>query len=708
MSRTHARAAAIAAACGVLCALPTPAAAQHEHHGVPADRPVRLDSLTARAERDAVQLRSGATVVDAGASAAAGGSIADLLRTVPGVELDADGRIRMRGSAGVLVLVNGRRVPLAGDALAAFLRQMPAAALERVEAGTAASARQDADGAGGAVNLVFRDGAARRGGARSLAGSVATEDHYMGSAAATGGLGDLLKWDAAYSVSGVRPLSDSRTVRWSLVPGDLPLRTHQDSRAREKHRLHSVLAGAAVTPAPNTSLALRGTYSWMKGANRNRSAFVYTNAAGNTGTSTTGSRVEHVIPSAELSAVARVDLRRVRFTSEARTGFVDEDFRGDYVDEVGGYSYMTRVMSSRQREHALRNDFALRLPGIELDAGQESRFRTHAAGHDATHFGATRSQAFRYETEVHAGYLAAHRSAGGARAEVGLRVEADRTRIRLETASARTAVRLFPSIGGEWTDARRPLVVRLAYGRRIDRPGPEMLNPFSMGEDDVNEVVGNPSLLPEVSDQVEAGVERHGTLLTLQLTPFFRWTRDPIRPLKTATASGGATTTLKNLTGARAVGADGSVRARPAGGTVVTLAGSVAHVATTADAFGSRGVYATARLTVDLRVAENTTAQLYVYRRSAQAVEQGEVMPASTGELALTRRLAGDRGRVTLRLADPLRGDRLEFRIADANFTQQSRRRTARPLLSLFASYAVGGAPREDAPVRTEGRARIF
>jgi hypothetical protein len=150
------------------------------------------------------------------------------------------------------------------------------------------------------------------------------------------------------------------------------------------------------------------------------------------------------------------------------------------------------------------------------------------------------------------------------------------------------------------------------------------------------------------------------------------------------------------------------VRARLAGGTVLTLAGSVAHMRTTVDTFSSSGVYATARLTVDVRVAGNTTAQLYAYRRSAQAVEQGEILPAFTSELALTQRLAGDRGRVTLRLGDPLRGDRLEFRVAGAGFTQESRRRTARPLLSLFASYAVGGAPREDAPVRTEDPARIF
>jgi hypothetical protein len=511
-----------------------------------------------------------------------------------------------------------------------------------------------------------------------------------------------------YSVSGMRPRTDSKTARWSVVPGDLALHTDENSRARAKHRLHSVLAGAIATPTPNTSLALRAAYAWMEGSYRNRSAFVYTNAAGNTGTSTTGSLLEHVIPSGELSAVASVDRGRVRFAFEARSSFVDEDFRGDYVDARGGYSYLTTAMTSRQREHVLRSDVGMRFLGLNLDVGQESQFRTTTAAHDATHVGATLSQAFRYESDVHAAHVVAHRSSGGLRAEAGLRVEADRSHIQLDADSTRTAVRFFPSISGEWTDARRALVYRLAYGRRINRPGSEMLNPFSMGEDDMHEIIGNTSLLPEVSDQVEFGVERHGSQLTMQLTPFLRWTQDPIRPLKAATARGGSTTTLKNLIRTRAAGGDGTVRARLTDRNVVTLAGSVAHMETTAAALGSTGVYATVRLTVDHRVGENTTVQLYAYRRSAQAIEQGEILPAFSSELALTQRLARGRGRVTLRLHDPWRSDRLAFRIADPTFSQESRRRTARPLLTLFASYAVGGAPRGDAPLRPEGRPRIF
>jgi hypothetical protein len=186
----------------------------------------------------------------------------------------------------------------------------------------------------------------------------------------------------------------------------------------------------------------------------------FTNAAGNTGASTTGSLLEHVIPSGELSAVASVDLGPARFTSEARAGFVDEDVRGAYYDEGAGYRYMTAGMASRQRERVLRNDVGLRVAGVGVDVGQESRFRTSAAAQRRDPLRRDASQAYRHELDVHAGYLAARRSVGGVRAEAGLRAEADRTRVRPEAAGARTASRFFPSVSGERTDARRGLVYR--------------------------------------------------------------------------------------------------------------------------------------------------------------------------------------------------------------------------------------------------------
>jgi outer membrane cobalamin receptor len=72
---------------------------------------MELDAVTTTRGASRGRAAQRATVVDTRASAAAGGSIADLLRTVPGVELDADGRIGMRGSPGVLVLMTDVAAP---------------------------------------------------------------------------------------------------------------------------------------------------------------------------------------------------------------------------------------------------------------------------------------------------------------------------------------------------------------------------------------------------------------------------------------------------------------------------------------------------------------------------------------------------------------------------------------------------------------------
>lgn len=99
--------------------------------------------------------------------------------------------------------------------------------------------------------------------------------------------------------------------------------------------------------------------------------------------------------------------------------------------------------------------------------------------------------------------------------------------------------------------------------------------------------------------------------------------------------------------------------------------------------------------------AERDVVQL----RSGATVVDARASRAAGGSIANLLRTVPN---VDVRLNDPSRSDRLEFRIADATFTQERRRRTARPLVSLFASWAVGAAPREDAPVRTEGPTRIF
>ncbi len=87
---------------------------------------------------------------------AKGGTATDILRNIPSVMVNAEGEITMRGSKGFLILVNGK--PTQVDA-ATLLAQIPANSIEKVEMITAPSAKYDADGKAGIINIVTKTGA---------------------------------------------------------------------------------------------------------------------------------------------------------------------------------------------------------------------------------------------------------------------------------------------------------------------------------------------------------------------------------------------------------------------------------------------------------------------------------------------------------------------------------------------------------------------
>lgn len=87
---------------------------------------------------------------------AKGGTATDVLRNIPSVSVNAEGEITVRGSKGFLVLINGK--PSQIDA-ATILAQIPANSIERIEMITAPSAKYDADGKAGIINIVTKMGA---------------------------------------------------------------------------------------------------------------------------------------------------------------------------------------------------------------------------------------------------------------------------------------------------------------------------------------------------------------------------------------------------------------------------------------------------------------------------------------------------------------------------------------------------------------------
>jgi iron complex outermembrane recepter protein len=88
---------------------------------------------------------------------AQGGTAIQLLETIPSVQVDEEGRISLRGTGNILIYINGRPTNLSGDDTESILEQYPASAIKEVELITNPSARYEAEGVGGIINIILRE-----------------------------------------------------------------------------------------------------------------------------------------------------------------------------------------------------------------------------------------------------------------------------------------------------------------------------------------------------------------------------------------------------------------------------------------------------------------------------------------------------------------------------------------------------------------------
>lgn len=668
---------------------------------------IEFDALVATAEKDRVRLSAGETVFDATKSAtSAGGTIADALRKVPGLETTPDGKLSMRGNANVVVLMNGQRTVLKDEALVAFLNQMPASALERIEAATSVGAVQDADGSGGLVNLVFRDDASGLRPTYSLAASGATAQQYTASASTAGGAGRLT-WDASYSFSSKKPETTLHTMRDNWLAQPALQTSHQLSSADAEHRLHAITLGSGLRVGATHSVAVRGAYSWMRGVFDNQTDFADISSSGSrTGESLLRSTLTHTIPTVDASLSWRyrgAGRRRLSLSLNARGGGGIERFDGMYQRDLSSFS---TSMRSRRSEFDLENSGSLDAFGARFTFGHKLQQRDVSASYEVVE-DQMRQESFTHGQTINALFTSASRVTGRFYVEAGVRAENESRDVAVNGSRVndRGNQQLFPSLQLHWPhEPTGKYQYHIAYARRIDRPEPSMLNPFSMGEDDMNAFIGSPYLRPEIVQQVEFGIRRASANTTVVLTPFARTSENPIRPIKAVTESGRTTTSLQNLDRATAAGIDLSSNLRLRAWATASLAASVYYLGVT----GNDGVYVNARAALDARITERSVLQLFVTRSSSQPVEQGEILANTTTDLAVAHRFGRDeRGTLTLRISDPFNSSRLAFKVGDPTFTQYSERRTTSRAAALSFSWAVG-QERESEPARAGKESRIF
>jgi hypothetical protein len=121
------------------------------------DEGVALQEITVQGQRELIEERVDRTIYKAeNDRTTAGGDATDVLRRVPMLSVDLDGNVSMRGSSNILVLIDNRHSAIAASSIADALRQIPADEIKAVEVITSPSARFDAEGTSGVINIVTK------------------------------------------------------------------------------------------------------------------------------------------------------------------------------------------------------------------------------------------------------------------------------------------------------------------------------------------------------------------------------------------------------------------------------------------------------------------------------------------------------------------------------------------------------------------------
>ncbi len=117
----------------------------------------QLDAAVVVAEKTTVDLRLDKKIYNIGQDLTVrGGSASDVLDNVPSVSVDVEGNVALRGNGNVRILIDGRPSALVGLNGAEALRQIPSEAIEKIEVITSPSARYDAEGTAGILNIILR------------------------------------------------------------------------------------------------------------------------------------------------------------------------------------------------------------------------------------------------------------------------------------------------------------------------------------------------------------------------------------------------------------------------------------------------------------------------------------------------------------------------------------------------------------------------
>ena len=644
-------------------------------------------------------------------SLSTGGSAIDALRQVPGVEVDPDDNISLRGNTKVNLMIDGKPSSIAGGDIKSLLQSVPASNIADIEVMTNPGAKYDPEGMAGIINIVlkenrfaglngnFNSGGDTQGGT-NLSGQVNFRNTKFNSFVNLG-LNNKV-WN-----------SDGTSYR-KMELGEFNNILNQSYNSKSNGPNLFVKTGGEYFIDPTQSLGLSFTVSDGK---RYRDNDNYTMDKG-----PGESRYIRISDSDSdrggydfnLNYDKKFKNPKHKLTSYLRLSD-GNNLGGDEYKNTEWENYedfFVNAAEARNSDDGSNKGFDFQVDyvrpfqsGSKLEMGLSSKKNDRDDKQTAEVFDYTLNQFvndtefsndFNFNETVNAAYLQYGGSYWFLGYNAGLRYEAVNMLSDLKSnpdVFKKDYNSFYPSLSFTF-GAPQFVQMQASYSKRVRRPRSRQLNPFISRQDERNYRSGNPFLNPEYTDSYEINFSRFSRGLSLSFGTYYRNTTDQITRHKEVNQDGTSLASYKNIGSKETKGFEYNVVGSLGKKIRMIFGGNTYWDDINTDIYGD--VYDKTsktnnfRITSTYNVLPTTEVSFFMFHQPKKEIAIGTFNAMTWSSMSVKQKLMDERLNLTLNISDPFARSGFGFSLQNDSWQQESVRNFSSRTVRLTLEYRFG------------------
>ncbi len=501
----------------------------------------QLEEVTVSSKKPFIEQRIDKMIVNVDAQISNAGSTAlEVLEKSPGVTVDKDGVIALKGKQQVLVYMDGRPTYLGPTELANLLRSMPASSIETIEIMTNPSSKYDAAGNSGIINI-----RTKKNKQRGFNGSLTLNYgqgvywktnnnfnlNYRSGKFNVFANGGYSKWNGFQNLDITRKFKDPATGDINAIfESENKMRTSSDNYTlkfgADYYVSKKTTIGFVASGFVNPELFTNSSTSYLQDQHGVTDSIAYAKSRNNNrwNNNSFNLNLRHQFDSTGKELTA--DLDYVTYTSSTKQALVnttfddnwgklhDEVLRGDLPVNINIYTgkvdYSQNIGKEMKLETGIKSSY--------VNTDNSALYYIVNESSESTDYSKTNN--FSYKENINAAYLNVNKQFKKFGIQAGLRYEHTSIKglqygnpVNKDSSFSRSYGNFFPTVYITYKLAKdHQLAVN--YGRRIDRPSYQDLNPFLFFLDKYTYQSGNPFMLPQFTSNVELSHTFKGFLTT--------------------------------------------------------------------------------------------------------------------------------------------------------------------------------------------------